>query len=64
MLLGVVKNRTLSRRTQPERPSRRQFRSLPAFRSFRHALLDMGANPRLMSDERRSAIHGQQAETE
>lgn len=35
----------------PERPFPPQFRSLPAFRAPGHALLDMGANPRLMSDE-------------
>ncbi len=48
----------------PERLFPPQFRSPPAFRSRRHALLDMSANPRLMSDGRRSAIHGQEAETE
>lgn len=51
-------------RPTPEHPSAPQFRSPPAFRSCCHALLDKGANPRLMLDERRSAIHGQQAEIE
>ena len=34
--------------SRPERPAQLQFRSPPAFRHLRHALLDMGANPRLM----------------
>jgi hypothetical protein len=62
--LGRAVALTSTKRLCPERPSSPQFRSPPAFRSCRHALLDMGANPRLMSDEQMGAIHGQQAETE